>query len=495
MNKFLLSLTLTVALIVGLAGNVSGACLCGIVGLAASTPWSAYHQVNQRGAVFAFNPFLGVCGMRGLMDSDPDKNGGGIGEAITAIKDVQKNQETLLKNYDQLGKDTKAAMEEFTKLKNAQAEDRELLRSLQKLNLQLRNEQRSAFGDPVMNIAANPDKRTLLVAMIAKSLGAEVLDACGKRVREVAKGLRVVDGVAARDLDSGNTPGSVFLDTNEVERDLYSVLSSFGAFRTFDVRMVSSKATEIPLKTARAAMVFVDEAAQIGADSAKAGSRVTVTPKKIAGLINVSNELLEDDAIGAVADLLNDFGESGAYRLDWIGISADGGADSTDGGFTGILGGGGTDVTAASGHTTMATIDYNDVIALLANAPAGVLERQCRWWMHPTILVKMMKIKDANDRPIFMSAIEAPSFGSFGSILGYPVTRAAAAPSTDSAGARLAAFGDPFGVGMRIRKGMTFDRSKEFSFDTDETTFRAVMRAGSRVKIATAVQVLKSAAS
>lgn len=428
-----------------------------------------------------------------LLDSNPDNHGGGA-DVAAAVKEIRDNTATLLKNYDQLSAETKKSMEEFTKAKNRLDSIEDVQRSMQRLNLQLNRESRMAFGDPVQRIVADKEKRELLVAMIARSLGGEVLEACGPRIRSLAKGLKLVDGIAQRDMDSGNTPGSTFLDTNEVERDIYDVLASFGAYRTLDVRYVSAKATEIPLKTARVAATFIDEAAAIGADSTKAGSRVTVTPKKIAALINVSSELLEDDVVGAVMDLLNDMAESSAYRLDWAAFSADGGADATDGGFTGMLAGAGTDVTAAAGNVSMATLDYDDVVAVLANAPSGILTRMCKWWLHPTILVKLLKIKDLSGRPIFNTAIEAPSLGSIGSILGYPVVPVHAAPTTDSAGARVMAFGDPNATAVRIRRDIRFDRSEHYAFNTDEITFRSTMRAAIRVKIATGVQVLKLAA-
>lgn len=432
-----------------------------------------------------------------LFNSNPELNGGGaeLKTAIDGIKAVQKSTETLLQNYDQLGKDTKSAMEELTKLKNQQADQGELLRSMQRINMSLRNEQRAAFGCPIQRIVGDKEKRELLVAMVVRSLGGEVMDACGPRIRSLAKSLKLSDGIAQRDMDSGNTPGSTFLDTNEVERDIYDVLASFGAYRTLDVRYVSAKATEIPLKTARVAATFIDEAADIGLDSTKAGSRTTLTPKKIAALINVSSELLEDDVVGAVMDLLNDMGESSAYRLDWAAFAADGGTDATDGGFTGMLGGAGTDVTAASGNTTVATLDFEDVVKVMAGAPSGILSRPCKWWLHPTILVKMLYIKDSNGRPIFNTAVEAPSPGSIGSILGAPVVQVHAAPSTDSAGARVAAFGDPQGMAVRIRRDIRFDRSEHYAFNTDEITFRSTMRAATKIKIATAIQVLKTAAS
>ena len=43
-----------------------------------------------------------------------------------------------------------------------------------------------------------------------------------------------------------------------------------------------------------------------------------------------------------------------------------------------------------------------------------VLKRKPRWWMHPQMLVRMMGIKDNNGRPIFLGALEAPSYGAIG---------------------------------------------------------------------------------
>lgn len=485
MNKFLLSLTLTVALIVGLAGNVSGACLCGIVGLAASVPWSAYHQVNQRGAVFAFNPFLGVCGMRGLMDSDPEKNGGGIGEVLTAVKDLKNNQEKLLSNYDQLDGSTKKAMEELTALKNQQAGFESMLISLKNLRAKLATESRMAFGDPGLRIAADEEKRNLVLASVMKQL-----DANGR----LSAKMRDTLGGIQKDLDTANTPGSTMTNLGALEAEIYDVLSSYGAFSTLDYRTFVGKSVKLPIKTARAAFGWGAEAGTISADSTKAGTSVTLTPKKDSCLLSISSELLEDDAVGVVRDVINDFQEGGAYALDWISFSANGDDDATDGGFSGLFEAG-TQVTAASGNVSVATLDFDDFVKTVANAPAGILRRRCRWWIHPTILVKLLYIKDSNGRPIFNTAIESPSMGGIGTILGFPVTMVDAAPSTDSTSSKIAAFGDPMGFAVRVRRVLEIARSEHWAFDTDEISYRAILRAAAAIKRATAIQVLKTAAS
>lgn len=476
-NRLILFVSMFAALAVLCTGNVLGSGIVATAGLCASVPWSA-HQPS----VFAFNPFFGL--HTPLFKDDPEDHGGGMSAVIAGVKTIQDNQTKLLTNYDQLSRDTKKAMEELTLTKNRMDSAEDILKSMRKMQKMLALESRSAFGiTPAQRIAYNEEKRNLFIARFAKSLG--ILDHAKEHIRVIAK-----------DLDTGNTPGSASIANNELERDIYDLLATYGAFNKFDVRRIGATTAEIRLKTARVAAVFVDEAAAIGADSTKAGSKVTCTPKKIGALISASSELLEDDVGGIIEDVLNDIAESIAYRIDWICLAADGGADSTDGGFTGILGGGGTDRTAASGNTTVATLDYEDWLACVTNMPTGLLQRGgLRWTMNPTILAKSALLKDTTGRPLFQTALEAPIGGAVGSILGYPVDTAAAAPSTDSAGARLAALGDPMALGVRIRKDITFDRSKDWAFDTDEITFRGTARAGSKVKAATAFQVLKSAAS
>lgn len=407
-------------------------------------------------------------------------------ELLKDIKDglgeLKKTNETLLGSYNQLTKETKTAMEELTKLKNQQASMEQIMQSMRKLNAHLWNERRMAWGDPAKRIAHDEEKRNLFIARLALSL--DIVQRAPEHIRAICK-----------DLDTGNTPGSTYIANNELERDIYDLLASYGAFNQLDVRRVGAKTAELRLKTARVAALFVDEAAQIGADSAKAGSKVTVTPGKIAALISVSSELLQDDIGGLVEDVLNDMAEAFAYRIDWISFTADGSADNVDGGFTGMFYGG-TNRTAANGNTTTATLDYEDWLACIANLPVGLLQHGgCKWFANPVMVVKSMYVKGADGRPIFQSAIEAPNANSIGTILGYGVAPVAAAPSTDSAGGLVASFGDPRAQAVRIRRDITFDRSEHWAFDTDEMTFRGTARAGSKTKQATAFQILKLAAS
>jgi HK97 family phage major capsid protein len=181
--------------------------------------------------------------------------------------------------------------------------------------------------------------------------------------------------------------------------------------------------------------------------------------------------------------LLDLIAQAIAYRLDWAAFSADGTDDVTDGAYTGIAVGG-TAATAAAGNTTVAELELADFVRCLTTVAAGVLQRNAKWWIHPTIIAKICLVRDANERPIFQLANEAPS-GTIGSILGYPVVPTGAMPSTDSAGNVVAVFGDPRGCAVGIRKQLNLASSSDFQFDYNRTAFRGVMRAGVQVQLAT----------
>lgn len=399
------------------------------------------------------------------------------GELVDGVKSLRTGTDELVKNFDNLQSETKKefeALRKSTMETHAGFEDR--LRAIQRVQNALRLEERMAYGNPCQKFAENQE--------LARGL-----------VRMIVRDCKIEKGLVKRDLDEANTPGSTMINNAEVEKEIYKTLLTYGAFRTLDVRSFSSKTTEVRIQTARAAMTFVDEAAAIGADATKAGSKLTVTAKKLAGLISVSNELLDDDNTGVESDVINDFMEALAYKLDWIGLQADGTADATDGGFTGMFYGG-TAAGALSGNVSIATLDFEDFLKCLTTVDPAVLSRPTtKWWTHPTLLAKMLGLKDGNGRPMFLSAIDAPSYGGIGSILGYGVVPAGAAPSADTASSKVACFGDGMAQAIRIRKDFTFERSKDWAFDTDEMTFRAVARAASKTKIATAIAVLTNAAS
>jgi HK97 family phage major capsid protein len=109
------------------------------------------------------------------------------------------------------------------------------------------------------------------------------------------------------------------------------------------------------------------------------------------------------------------------------------------------------------------------------------------------MLVRLMSIKDNNGRPIFLGALEAPSYGAIGTILGYPVVPVMAAPNTDGAGVLVAAFGDRNGQVVGVRDDFAFEASDHYRWNTLERSFRAYGRAATGCRQANAFAILQTA--
>lgn len=395
--------------------------------------------------------------------------------------------DNLVQNYDQLDKATKKAFEDLTHLKktanDTDASMKAFLGKMQQIESLMRREQFAAFGNPVERISRDPEKRSIFNAMVRKA----VLGKSGN--------LRALAEVHQKALDTANTPGSTML-VNELLGDIYDTLASYGVWNTFAQRRVGTKTIQVPIKTARPAAAYVTtEGATISQDSTKAGSTSNMTIATIAVLLNVSEELLADAEFDVTADVLDDFAQAVAYKMDWACLQADGGSDSTDGGFTGIFGGGGTAAVSASGNVSVETTDYEDFVNVILAVDPAVLTRPSRWWIHPQILARILKIKDSNGRPIFLTATEFPTYGGIGSILGYPVTPAHAAPSANTTSSKIAVFGDPNGLVHAVRKDFEFASSNQAAFSDYEVVFRGIARHAAKVRRALAFGVMTNAAS
>lgn len=408
--------------------------------------------------------------------------GGGAdfeGTVLAGVETLTQAQKAAATRLDNLTGETKTALADIAALKLSANSVTEAVTKLTRAHALFGAEVRRANPDPARRILADPDKRGLFNAAVLKTIGARVPDS----LKEYTKSLT-----------EGATPGSTYI-IGELARDVYDVLATYGIWNTFRVVPVGTKTTTFPVTTARAVAAWITtQGGEISEDSTKAGTSVDCAVLTAAILLGVSNELLEDAEIDVAAEVLRDFGQGAAYRLDHACLAADGTADATHGGFTGVFSGG-TAATAAAGNTTVGTLELDDFIRCLTTVAAGVLRRPCRWWIHPHILAKICGIKDENGRPIFQTALEAPAPGAIGSLLGYPVVLADAAPSTDSAGNVVAVFGDPDGLVVGLRQAFSFAASTEHFYNYNKTAFRGLVRAGIKIRAATAFAKLTLAAA
>ena len=410
----------------------------------------------------------------------------GLTKAVDETRDEQSSmksqQDELIQNYDQLDKRTQAAMEGFTKAKNELNSLSDVENSLKRLQIQLGREQRMAYGDPVKRMLSHPGNKARINAAIRMAV-----DKKGD-----------LDGVAqkilSKALGEDSTPGSNIID-DALSQEIYDTLATYGIWNTFAVRNLGTKVTKLIVNTARPNAQFIlTEGGPIPDDDNKANTVVSATAEVIAVLLNISLQLLDDAEYDIAEEVMRDFMEAYAYRVDYAALQADETADGDNGGMTGVFEGG-TAATAADGNTTMETLDFEDFTNCLLTVDPAVLTRAARWWLHPQILVRSLHVKDDNGRPIFLTAIEAPTVGGIGSIVGYPVTPAFAAPTSNTAGDGVAVFGDPLGNVIGMRKDYKFESSDDHKWNALQRSYRGYGRVCNKIRRAEAFAVLTLAAS
>lgn len=383
-------------------------------------------------------------------------------------KFVQEHHEAI-KSFDGLTSDIKNVIEKSAKLEARLAEVR-----------------REVSGDPLKRLTQDAEMRHLITSVAkATYLRGKNLP-IPKEIEESAA--RMQEVISGKALLGSASPGSTYIDT-ELLGNVYQLAANHGKWSMFDLFRPGARTVNMPVDTTDPDMVWMTEGTA-PSEASYSGSTVTLNIKDLFGWVGVSNSLLEDDEIGLANHLMNKFTRATAKKLDHAIFSADGTDDATHGNYEGIFTFG-TAYDLSATEDTIAEVDFEDFIGLLAGADAALLDSPTsRWFCHPSILVQLLAIKDSNGRPIFLTAIEAPSAAGLGSILGYPVITANQCPSTVAAEAPIIAFGDTMAMAVAIRKDMEFAASTEALFTANKTTFRQICRAGTKIKLATAFEVM-----
>jgi HK97 family phage major capsid protein len=390
-----------------------------------------------------------------------------IGKRVDSIK---SQQEQLLGDVGRLSDETKSALADLGKVKeNANQVQAQLAR----IDRALAMEKRLNFRDPVQRFVNHDESREWLCDIVRSRYSGTPL----KRT--------TITGVDSG-LGAAVTP-------QETASMIYDTLLNYGQWSTLGTMPIGSRTQIVPVQSVRPTAYWVAQEVA-PTEGAFTGTSVTLTIKEAAAWIPVARANIEDSNVDLAAHVLKNLGQSVAYRLDWACFAADGTDDTTDGAYTGIASGG-TAATAANGNTTVGNLQLDDFVRCLTTVDAGILSRPCKWWIHPQILAKICLIRDDNGRPIFQNAMDAPAPGAIGSILGYPVVLTGAMPSTDAAGNVVAVFGDPEAGVVGIRKDFEFAESDHFEFSQNNRAFRAIVRAGFIIRIATGFAKLTTAAA
>jgi len=214
---------------------------------------------------------------------------------------------------------------------------------------------------------------------------------------------------------------------------------------------------------------------------------VQLVAKKLAAATRVSNELLQDNAVSVADWLAQEFALEISKRIDEAFFNGTG-AGTTYGGIWGLLPkiNDGTHtagiVSAASTHTTVATLDVKDLNSAVAKLPRYAIG-SAAWYMHPSVwhngpanlalVQSSMGGNTSNNLQDFNS--KAPA-----TLLGLPVVWALTMPtSTDlTAGSIAAVVGDlSLSSIYATRSQMSIAASDDRYFEYDQRAYRVTMRA------------------
>lgn len=370
------------------------------------------------------------------------------------------------------------AIGEINARKNTKARSGELQATVDAF-LRTKAQERSLAREALMRrILANEGATITLNAMIRRLVAAPMSEDHKAVLRALGE-------------DSGG--GATYI-SEDIGPDLFDVLALTGAWNTLGVRRMGSKQGKFSVVTATPNAQFIGEGIPWSDDTTFAGSSVQAEAGTIGVLLDVSMRLVDDIEADLLPDFIEKFERAVNARLDHACFVGDGTADGDNGGTTGLFEAAGiTAVVAASGNTTAQTLDHEDFLRVLDAAPAGVLQRGAAWWIHPSLLVRVMRVEDGSGESIVKTAMEGGP-GDF-SILGYPVNLVAAAPSANEAGAKIAVFGEPGGYLVGIRQSFVLEGSDHRKWKTLQRSYRAHTRAKGVLRSADAFVMLQTAES
>lgn len=286
---------------------------------------------------------------------------------------------------------------------------------------------------------------------------------------------RVLDAIASISKGESRaltTTSAAAIAPNELSRFVFDRLRPASVLLRSGVRVIPTDrdSVEFPRLTADATPGFYNEAAAITPSDP---TLVTLTgvPRKLAALVQLSNEVI-DDSDPKIVDVLNEHvGTILATRLDLAGFEGTGTAPEIRGlkNVAGIQ----TISMGANGAAITSLDTIADAIALLeaANASAGAIVMAPRTWN------VLRKLKDTTGRPLLGdgAASTAPN------VFGVPVLTSSALSITEVQGTATTASSiyvyDPTQVVVVNRNDATIELDRSRLFNQDMSELRGTLRA------------------
>lgn len=381
-------------------------------------------------------------------------------DAAKAFLDSKRGADGLLSaedvaTYEKMEADVVNLGKEIDRLERQQALDAELNKPV---NTPITGKPGQPNPENKTDRASDEYKRAFWNAMRSKAAGYEVLNA----------------------LQVGTDSEGGYLVPDEFERTLVEALQEENIFRTMaKIIQTASGDRKIPVVASKGTASWVDEEGAIP-ESDDAFGQVSIGAYKLATMIKVSEELLNDSVFNLESYIAREFARRIGAKEEESFLIGDGTGKPT--GIFNSTGGAELGVTAAS--ATAITVD--EIMDLFYSLKSPY-RKNAVFVMNDSTVKAIRKLKDGNGQYLWQPSITA---GQPDTILNRPVKTSAYVPAI-AAGAKTIAFGDFGYYWVADRQGRSFQRLNELYAATGQVGFKATQRVDGKLVLPEAIKVLQ----
>ena len=281
-------------------------------------------------------------------------------------------------------------------------------------------------------------------------------------------------------LQVGTDSEGGYLVPDEFERTLVEALEEENIFRQLaTIITTSSGDRKIPVVASKGTAAWVDEEGAIP-ESDDAFSQVSIGAYKLATMIKVSEELLNDSAFNLERYIAKEFARRIGAKEEEAFFIGDGSGKPT--GIFHATGGAEVGLTAASSTA----ITFDEIMDLFYSLKSPY-RKNAVFVTNDATVKAIRKLKDGSGQYLWQPSVTA---GQPDTILNRPLKTSAYVP-TIAAGAKTIAFGDFSYYWVADRQGRSFQRLNELFAVTGQVGFKATERVDGKLILPEAVKVLQ----
>ena len=280
------------------------------------------------------------------------------------------------------------------------------------------------------------------------------------------------------DLQIGTDTDGGYLVPDEFEHTLVQGLEEENVLRSLcTVIQTSSGDRKIPIVTAHGTASWVDEEDPIPT-SDEAFGQISIGAHKVATMIKVSDELLQDSVFNLESYIAAEFARRIGAAEEEAFITGNGTGKPT--GLLHATNGAGTGVTTSGNAPTA------DEIFDLVHSIKSVYRRKAVFLLNDSTLKAIRKLKDGQGQYLWQPGLKE---GQPDMLLNYRIATSPFMPEI-AAGNKVILFGDFKSYWIADRQGRSFQRLNELYAATGQVGFRATQRVDGRLVLAEAMKCL-----